>query len=70
MTTIENNTFINNGPVPTINYIYFTISFLDYGVQDVIIRNNNFKNLQYIDPGFFRVTKTTQENFNLVFEDN
>jgi hypothetical protein len=36
----------------------------------VIIRNNNFKNLQYIDPGFFRVTKTTQENFNLVFEDN
>jgi DNA-binding protein len=42
MTRIENNTVINHGPKPTINYIYFTISFLDYGVQDVIIRNNYF----------------------------
>jgi hypothetical protein len=67
---IENNTVRNSGPAPSLSYIYFTMNFNDNGVQEAIIRNNRFENVQYSAPGFFRILKTKPQNLKIAFENN
>ena len=46
------------------------MNFADYGIQEVVIRNNYFRNVQYVAPGFFNCKKSTQANFFITFQNN
>jgi hypothetical protein len=65
---IENNTVRNTKP--QISYIYFTMNFEADGIQEVIIKNNRFENVQYISPGFFKCIKVGTDNAKFTFTNN
>jgi hypothetical protein len=46
------------------------MNFNDDGIQEVVINNNTFDNIEIFSPGLFKFTKTKMVNWTVSFSDN
>eukprot|EP00347_Sterkiella_histriomuscorum_P013996 403362565 len=66
---IKNNSLINRDQV-RLSYIFFTLKFLEDGIQNVIISDNKFANISYYSPGLIVVQKLNMKNLKVTFTNN